>query len=142
MNFIKRLRYRKLDDNNKIPDDCEQLKPLFIAKRDEDALWIFHFDEIESTIPLVDYETAHRMLGCSMLQEIAKRSPRPIFLQLVTLMCESFHNVMITNSFECLYRNDDGAVGINFGTHSVFLFPTSFYQTNTMGFDQVTLHKN
>jgi hypothetical protein len=141
MKNLKMLRYKKIDN---IHVKCRNLRPLFVDKYDEEKLWVFHYNGIESTIPFIDYNTAHSILGCSFMQELAKKSPRPIFIQLVTLMCESSHYVMTTNSFECLYRSIDGGVGFIFGIYTVFLYPTTSPRKDTIGFEKVTLrqHRN
>ena len=82
----------------------------------------------------MDFDTIHCILGCKLLQRLDDVCPRATFVPTATLL--ACHIINISRStpqldldnidFECLYRDEDNAVGLNLGWCNIYLTPNYY----------------
>lgn len=134
---------------------CDSLQSSFYDEYySKNNIWYFHIDENKYQVSLMDYDTVHSILGCKVLQILNRKCPRPILIPMATALSychsnnlqrlngrerhDSINSKFISRKFNCLYRNDDGAVGLDFGTHIFYLTPSNIKLNHIRGFDIVT----
>ena len=134
-----RSEYIRINDELRDQHPCDLLREKFEDNYYTDQrAWYFRTDHTKTIIYLTTYETAHYMLNCDTLQKLNNLCPKAIFIPMVTLMCLCPPSIVSRCNYECLYRNDDEAVGLDFGEFAAYLTPTDIIVDNLIGFDIVT----
>lgn len=113
----KRGKYKR-SSGKFICNTCDNLRHRFNDEYySKNNVWYTHINGIKSKVILKDYYLIHDILGCKLLQLLNTKCPNPIIIPMATLLsyCPEY---IISENFDCLYRNDDEAVGLYFDRKS------------------------
>lgn len=144
----KKVDDDKLDKGSLKHNKCGILKQCFDDEFIIDGTnnkWNLHIkgEKKQLLVELINFTTAHDMLGCRLIQKLYLKSPRCLFVPMVTLLSCYPNHVSSKLNFECLYRNEDEAVGLDFGSYQLYLTPTNVNSSinHLLGFEIVTQKK-
>jgi hypothetical protein len=103
-------------------------------------IWDLHMEEYHSRVTLMNYDAVHYILGCEMFKILYNRCPRTLIIPMATLLSLCPNYIILNHTFECLYRNVDEAIGLDFGAFKAYLIPTYIGISDTSRFENVTIY--